>query len=153
MNLKTMEAMGKNVKVKMANNKIVEYRQQGNVAMQVLVRSQTPELQIDLADLLKYLLTPVPFSNGTADGCFAKTDKSKGLKYLLDKTDSVNVAPQDSTVLLIEDGNALFHSIKEIPGNFRQISEKLFSMTSQKVDVIFSTDMYKEDSVKSMGIQ
>ena len=141
MNLKTMEDMGKNVKVKTANNKIVEYRQQGNVAMQLLVRSQTPELQIDLADLLKYPLTPVPFSIGTADGCFAKTDKSKGLKYLLDKTDSVNVAPQDSTVLLIEDGNALFNSIKEIPGNFRQISEKLFSMTSQKVDMFFSTDM------------
>ena len=92
---------------------------------------------------MKYPLTPVPFNIGTADGCFAKTDKSKGLKYVLDKTDSVNVAPQDETVLLIEDGNALFHSIKEIPGNFRQISEKLFSMTSQKVDVIFSTDMYK----------
>ena len=72
------------------------------------------------------------------------------LKYLLDKTDSVNVAPQDSTVLLIEDGNALFHSIKEILGNFRQISENLFSMTSQRVDIIFSTDKYKEDSVKSM---
>ena len=150
MNLKTMVDMGKNVKVKTANNKIVEYRQQGNVAMQLLVRSQTPELKIDLADLMKYPLTPVPFSTGTADGCFAKTDKSKGLKYLLDKTDSVNVAPQDETVLLIEDGNALFHSIKEIPGNFRQISEKLFSMISQKVDVIFSTDVYKEDSVKSM---
>ena len=118
--------------------------------MQLLVRSQTPELTIDLADLMKYPLTLVPFSIGTADGCFAKTDKSKGLTYLLDKTDSVNVAPQDETVLLIEDGNALFHSIKKIPGNFRQISEKLFSMTSQKVDVIFSTDMYKEDSVKSM---
>ena len=149
-NLKTMEDMGKNVKVKTANNKIVEYRQQGNVAMQLLVRSQTPELQINLADLLKFPLTPVPFSIGTADGCFAKADKSKGLKYLLEKTDSVNVAPQDSIVLLIEDGNALFHSIKEIPGNFRQISEKLFNMTSNKVDVIFSTDMYKEDSVKAM---
>ena len=68
--------------------------------------------------------------------CKAKTDKYKCLKYLLDKTDSVNVAPQDSTVLLIEDRNALFHSIKEIQSNFRQISEKPFSMTSQKSDVI-----------------
>ena len=72
MNLEKMEAMGKNVEVKTANNKIVEYRQQGNVAMQLLVRSQTPELKIDLADLMKYPLTPVPFSIGTANGCFAK---------------------------------------------------------------------------------
>ena len=95
-------------------------------------------------------LTPVPFNIGAADGCFAKTDKSMGLKYLLGQSDSVNAALQDIAVLLIEDGNALFHSIKEIPGNFRYISEKLFNMTSQKVDVIFSTDMYKENSVKSM---
>ena len=72
------------------------------------------------------------------------------MKYLLYQTDSLNVALQDKAVLLIEDGNALFHSIKEIPGNFKQISEKLFNMTSQEVDVIFSTEMYKEDSVKSM---
>ena len=44
----------------------------------------------------------------------------------------------------------MVHSIKEIPGDFKQISEKIFNMTSQKVDVIFSTDMYKEDSVRSM---
>ena len=62
----------------------------------------------------------------------------------------MNVPAQDDTVLLIEDGNALFHSMKEIPCNFSQISEKQFNMTSQKVDVIFSTDMYKEYSVKSM---
>ena len=82
-----MEDIGRNVKVKTANNKIVEYRQQGNAAMQLLVRSQTPELKIDLADLMKYPLTPVhvPFSIGTTDSCFAKTDKSKGLKYLLSK--------------------------------------------------------------------
>ena len=53
------------------------------------------------------------------------------MKYLLDKTDSVNVAPQDSTVLLIEDGNALFHSmykedsVKSMERNRRGSSEKL----------------------------
>ena len=78
MNLKTMEDMGKKVKVGTAKNKMVEYGQQGNIAMQLLGTSQTPELNIDLADLMRYPLTPAPFSIGTADGCFAKTDKSKG---------------------------------------------------------------------------
>ena len=96
---------------------MAEYTQIGNIAMQLLVRSQTPELNIDQADLTRYPITQFLFSIGTADGCFAKTDKSKGLKYLHDQTDSVNVAPQDKTVLLMEDRNALFHSIKEIPGN------------------------------------
>ena len=50
--------MGKKVKVRTANNKVVEYRQQGNIAMQLLVSSQTPELNIDLTDLMRYPLTP-----------------------------------------------------------------------------------------------
>lgn len=40
--------------------------------------------------------------------------------------------------------------MREVPGNFRQISEKLFNMVPQKADCIFSTDMYKSDSVKTM---
>ena len=75
MNLKTMEDMGKKVKVKSSKNKMVEYRQQGNIAMQLFVQSQRPDIQIDLGDLMQYPLTPVPFSICTADGCLAKTDK------------------------------------------------------------------------------
>ena len=63
--LKTMEDMGKKVKVRTANNKMVKYRQQGSIAMQLLVRSQTPELNIDLADPMRYPLIPVPFNIGT----------------------------------------------------------------------------------------
>ena len=55
-----MEDMGKEVKVRTANNKMVEYRQQRNVAMQLLVRSQAPELNIDLAYLMRY---PFPGEN------------------------------------------------------------------------------------------
>ena len=67
---------------KKKSKELVEYRQQGYIAMQMVVRSQTPELQIDLSDLMEYPLTPVPFSTGIPDGCFAKTDKSKGLQYV-----------------------------------------------------------------------
>ena len=35
MNLKTIEDMGKKVKVKSSKNKMLEYRQQGNIAMQL----------------------------------------------------------------------------------------------------------------------
>ena len=150
MNLKTMEDMGKKVKVKSSKNKEMQYRQQGNIAMQLLVQSQKPEINIDLADLMKYPLTPVPFSIGTADGCLAKTDKSKGLKYVTEGIELTNITLTDKTLLVIEDGNALFHSMREIPSNFRQISEKLFNMMPQRADVILSTDMYKEDFIKHM---
>ena len=45
------------------------------------------------------------------------------MKYAIADTDTMNVPPQNNTVLKIEDGNALFHSMKEIPGKFRQKSE------------------------------
>ena len=96
---------------------------------------------------------------GTADGCLAKTDKSKGMEYLIDGTDLANLPAQakglliieegntlqiyrhKAGLLIIEDGNALFHTIKEVPGHFRHISEILFNMLPQKVDVIFSTNV------------
>ncbi|KAL5020659.1 hypothetical protein ScPMuIL_002258, partial [Solemya velum] len=147
LNLKTMELMGKTVKIK-SNNKVVEYRQQGNIAIQLLVKSQKPQNQIDIADLMKYPLTPVSYSIGSADGSLAKNDKSKGFKYLVEDTDTANVSKQDDSLLVVED--ALFHCMREVPSNFKQIAEKLFNMMPKKVDVIFSTDMYLEDSVKSM---
>lgn len=149
-NLKTMEHMGKTVKIKSSKNKVVEYRQQGNIAIQLLVKSQKPQNQIDMADLMKYPLTPVPCSIGSADGSLAKNDKSKGFKYLVGDTDIADVPKQDDSLLVVEDGNALFHCMREVPSNFKQIAEKLFNMMPKKVDVIFSTDMYLEDSVKSM---
>ena len=149
-NLKTMEVINKKAKVPTAKNKVVEYRQQGNIALQLLVQSQKMENPIELAVLMQYPLTTVPFSIGTADGCLSKTDKSKGLKYLIEGADVANPPVPNADVLVIEDGNALFHSMKEIPGSFKLISQKLFNMMPKKVDVIFSTDMYKADSVKSM---
>ncbi|KAH3801966.1 hypothetical protein DPMN_155631 [Dreissena polymorpha] len=113
--------------------------------MQLLVQSQRPDWLINQEDLLKYSLTTVPFSIGTADGFLAKTDKSKGLKHVTEGTDHA-ASPKDKT-LVIEDGNALFHSMKDNLSNFKHISEKLFNMTPKKTDVIFSTDMCKQGSV------
>lgn len=52
--------------------------------------------------------SPVPFSIGTTDGYLAKTDKSKGLKYLSEGLDLANIPAQTENFLVIEDGNALF---------------------------------------------
>ncbi|KAH3802081.1 hypothetical protein DPMN_155750 [Dreissena polymorpha] len=116
--------------------------------MQLLVQSQRQDWLINQKDLLNYSLTTVPFSIGTADGFLAKTDKLKGLKHVTEGTDHAAI-PKDKT-LVIEDGNALFHSMKDNPSNFKHISEKLFNMTQKKTDVIFSTDMCKQGSVKAM---
>ena len=49
--------------------------------------------------------------------------------------------PSSETSLIIEDGNAVFHYLKEVPGNFKQICHKILDMLPKSTDVVFSTDM------------
>jgi hypothetical protein len=147
LNLKTMANMNKSVKLK-TNNKVVEYKQQGNVALQLLVHSQSEDGRLDLRSILAYPLTPVPYSIATADGFFAKTDKSKGYHFLIKDLED-EASPPPETTLVIEDGNAMFYYMQQVPSNFRKISTKVFDMMPKNSDVVFSTDMYLENSIKS----
>ena len=56
--------------------------------------------------------------------------------------------PVDNT-LVIEDGNAFFYYLSDVPETFGQIADKIFDMSGNP-SVIFSTDMYMPNSVKSM---
>ena len=148
MRLKTMGNRKKSVKLTTTKNKVIEYRQQGNIFLQLLMRSQRGG-RVEIEDLMKYPLTPVPYSLATADGFFNKTDKSKGFHYLMKDVEN-SPMPSSETSLIIEDGNAVFHYLKEVPGNFKQICHKILDMLPKKSDVVFSTDMYYPDSVKAV---
>ena len=80
--LKTMGDMCRRVKVTTKQNKVVELKQSGNIAFQLLVKTQNRGKFLDLQEVMKYQLTPVPSCIGTPDGYLGKTNKSKGLKYL-----------------------------------------------------------------------
>ena len=58
--------------------------------------------------------------------------------------------PPDDKALVIEDGNAAFYYLKDLPPNFKDICARLFDMVVRKSDIIFRTDMYLENSIKSM---
>ena len=58
--------------------------------------------------------------------------------------------PPDDKTLVIEDGNAAVYYLKDLSPNFRDICARLFDMVVRKSDIIFSTDMYLENSIKSM---
>ena len=118
------------------------------MAIQLLVRSE-PNGAIDVEELMKYPITPVPYSIGTGDGYLEKTDKTKGLQYILKDVEDVQL-PQDETTLVVQDGNALFHTLQEIPGNFKQIAHRISGALPKKPDIIFSADMYTAHSVKGM---
>ena len=58
--------------------------------------------------------------------------------------------PPDDKTLVLEDGNVAFYYLKDLSPNFRDICARLFDMVVRKSDIIFSTDMYLENSIKSM---
>lgn len=150
LNLKTLASMGISVKLTTSAKKTVEYKQQGNVAFQLLAKSQNHIEKLDLRKLLQYSLTPVPYSIGLADGSLAKTDKSKALHYLTKDANDSDLSVDPINCMIIEDGNALFHSLKEIPSTFGGIALKILSnVVVHSSPVIFSTDMYSQYSIKS----
>ena len=148
MRLKTMGDSKKSVKLTTAKNKVIEYRQQGNIFLQLLIRSQEG-MKVEIEDLMKYPLTPIPYSLATANSFFNKTDKSKGFHYLMKDVENSPI-PSTGLCLIIEDGNAVFHFLKEVQGNFKQICHKIYDMLPKNSDVVFSTDMYYSDSVKAV---
>ena len=116
--------------------------------MQLLVKSQQGNM-VGLEDVMKFCLTPVPYSIGTADGYLTITAKAKCFQYV---TKDVNDAPipAPDVTLLIEDGNALFYYMRELPSTFKDICYKVFDIMPKSADIIFSTDMYHVNSIKTL---
>ena len=144
-NLKSFDSQSKRVKVKTVMNKVITLQQQSSIALQLLVKSDE-----DISTLMQYPLCTVPFSLGTPDGHLSKNNKATGMNYVLKTANFQNSYPlRDDKQIIIQDGNALFDTIREVPGTFREICYKIFDMLPKHTDVIFSTDMYISDSIKS----
>ena len=138
--LKTFADLGKMALVETANNKIIQYKQQGNVAFTLFVKSHTQKL--NLQELLRYPLIHVPSCIGTSDGHLLKMGKSKGFHSLVKDMKNACIPPGQDT-MNIEDRNAVFHSMKETPITFKPICQSIMSIAiSGKLSVIFSTDSY-----------
>ena len=97
---------------------------------------------------MSYQLTPIPYSLGTPDGFLNKNNKALGLKTLTSDIDDSKQPPQDKTLMIV-DGNAMYHSLVEIPDTLKGVCEKIYSLIPGSSDVIFSTDMYEPESIKS----
>ena len=127
--------MGKASVVKTLSNREAQYKQQANVAFQVLVLSQKQSKKIDMRELMKYPLMPMP------DGYLLNTDKSKRFTCLTKKLDGFTMLSNAKTSN-VKDWNAIFYCMKEVPTTFKQICQKIYDVNIMgKTDLLFSTDM------------
>ena len=89
---------------------------------------------------MKYPLMSVPTSIGTPNDYLLKTDKIKEFTYLTKEIKYFTI-PSDAKTLNVEDGNAIFYCIKEMPATFKQICKKIYDVSIMgKSDLLFSTD-------------
>ena len=62
-------------------------------------------------------------------------------------------APKEATYptesLYIQDGNALFHALKNLPPTFGAICLQVLDQMVAKKNFVFSTDLYRADSIKA----
>ena len=78
-----MAAFNKTAKLTTSDGKIIQYKEQKDLAFTLLIKSQFLDEPLDLGELLTYSLFPAPYIFATSDGFFAKTNKAKMLHQLL----------------------------------------------------------------------
>ena len=112
-----------------------------------LPQSQSQDDPLDLEELMKYCLVPVPPSLGTQDGFFSNTNKASFLHYLLEDTTPGNLPyPKDA---LIQDGMTLLHVLTNLPPTCGEICLQILDQMAAKKHFLFSTDSYHPESIKS----
>ncbi|KAK0148526.1 hypothetical protein N1851_011133 [Merluccius polli] len=89
------------------------------------------EMPINLEKLMRYPLLPVPHALGSPDGYFAKTNKATILHHLLKDRDEE--VPYLKDALYIQDGNALFHMMSNLPPTRGEICMQLLDLMPDSI--------------------
>ena len=86
---------------------------------------------LDLREVLKCELGPLPWSLSAVHGCFMKTDKSKLLHLLEQYSQPVDVVPADAAVIV--DGMAMLQSLTSPAGTFGEVARQLFERLTKSM--------------------
>lgn len=148
--LKSMEQTNKITKLKTSQGNVIRFQEQGDLAFQLLIKSQLLANPISIPEMMTYSLTPVPHCLGTPDGFMSKTNKAVAVHHVTRHVSIAAIPPSVAgKTIYIEDGNAHFHTLKDIKPTFDLISLQILDRLSNKSDIIFSTDSYRTQSIKS----
>ena len=138
--LRSTEDNNKKVSLTTSQGKLIQCQEQSNLVCKLLVKSQMQKTQLNLNTLMGYSLSPVPHCLGTADRFFAKTNKASVMHFMTEDNSELVTYPKDS--MLIQDGNALFHTMTNLAPTFRGITLQLLDLMLPKRDFVFSTGSY-----------
>ena len=95
---------------------------------------------------MAYKLGYVCQSLDTPDGFMAITNKATLVHHL--SNEHLCLHSMNKEALYIEDGNATYYCIKDIPENFKLICLKMFDENCpHKANVVFSIDTYHQNSI------
>ena len=107
------------------------------------------EHQVCLENVLSYPLGPVPWALVTADGALIKTNKSKWMHSLEEKSHLVQ-RPTVAIDCYIIDGNAVLQAMVSLPSTFGELAECVFDQLPRAHRVNFVTDFYHPCSIKGV---
>ena len=99
------------------------------------------EHQVSLESVLKYPLAPVPWALATADGALIKTDKSKLMHSLKEKSHLVQ-RPTVGFDCYIVDGNVVLQAMVSLPSTFGELAERVLDQLLRAQRIDFVTDSY-----------
>ena len=100
---------------------------------------------LDYEEVLKYPLSPVPFSMSDENGTKRSCQKSEFIKIVLSSYSHDSRPISNSSSAYILDLVALFHSVTEVPDTYEQLIWKLLKMIPteyHRVDIV--ADSYLE---------
>ena len=131
-----MAACNKTAKLKTSDGKIIQYKEQSDLAFMLLIKSQVLDEPLDLDELLTYSLFPVPYIFATADGFL----RQRCSTFYLRHTRACLII---LTTVFILKMVMLWFTFSKL------ICLMILDQMVHKNNFVFSTDSYHPDSIKS----
>ncbi|XP_035674790.1 uncharacterized protein LOC118414705 [Branchiostoma floridae] len=147
--LHTFSELNKKVKFKAKTTKEIILKADMALFGQMIIIAESRKLQ--LRDVLRHPLGPLPWSLATADGSLRKTTKSTLAKEVQKNVPAADNIPHPSACII--DGMALVQRLKADQKTFSEVADSLLDMIlhegshSSRIDVVF--DVYRQESIKS----
>ena len=152
--LKTFSSMSKKTKAKDSKGKLTELNNSKNLFAKMIMVAKSRDL--DLKEVFKYSLRPIPLSIASFDGGLMKTVKAKLMHAVEEEVSDLYVDRCEGNSAVLIDGMAFLQTISSIPLTFGELSTLILtqiikiavSLRCSRVD--FVCDRYPDTSIKNL---